>query len=185
MPLGHHGQLLGQARQLLILDPRRPRQANLKRALSTAYYALFHLLIHDAVGFLVGQKAPYRSFLTRAFSHTNMLSAAKEFHLSHVEATSGRAVQSGRRSSVTPSSAPSTALAIPPDLNAVADTFVLLQETRHQADYDVSRRFTRKEAEALVGQAEAAFVSWKAVRKSPSARFFLLAMLVGGRSRGR
>ena len=30
-------------------EPRNPKQASLRRALSTAYYALFHLLISEAV----------------------------------------------------------------------------------------------------------------------------------------
>ena len=36
--------LLEQAVHLATLDARRPKQANLRRAVSTAYYALFHLL---------------------------------------------------------------------------------------------------------------------------------------------
>jgi hypothetical protein len=44
--------LLAQARRLVSLDPRRPRQASLRRAISTAYYALFHLLISEASAML-------------------------------------------------------------------------------------------------------------------------------------
>jgi hypothetical protein len=36
--------LLEQARHLANREPRRPKQASLRRAVSTAYYALFHLL---------------------------------------------------------------------------------------------------------------------------------------------
>ncbi len=39
-----HADLLDQAEQLAHLDPRRRKQANLRRAISSAYYALFHLL---------------------------------------------------------------------------------------------------------------------------------------------
>ncbi len=39
-----HADLLDPAEQLAQLDPRRPKQANLRRAVSSAYYALFHLL---------------------------------------------------------------------------------------------------------------------------------------------
>ena len=45
-----HDELLKQARELTTLDARRPRQANLRRAISSAYYALFHLLLHDDLG---------------------------------------------------------------------------------------------------------------------------------------
>ena len=41
--------LLEQARHLAKRERTRPRQASLRRALSTAYYALFHFLIAEAV----------------------------------------------------------------------------------------------------------------------------------------
>jgi len=40
--------LLEQSSHLANREPRRPRQASLRRAVSTAYYALFHLLIQEA-----------------------------------------------------------------------------------------------------------------------------------------
>ena len=40
--------LLEQARHLAKRGKKRPRQASLRRAVSTAYYALFHLLISEA-----------------------------------------------------------------------------------------------------------------------------------------
>lgn len=36
--------LLEQAEHLLDVDPRKPKQASLRRAMSAAYYSLFHLL---------------------------------------------------------------------------------------------------------------------------------------------
>ena len=36
--------LLEQARHLANREPKRPKQASLRRAVSTAYYAIFHLL---------------------------------------------------------------------------------------------------------------------------------------------
>jgi hypothetical protein len=41
--------LLEQAQHLVKREPKRPKQASLRRAISTAYYALFHLLISEAV----------------------------------------------------------------------------------------------------------------------------------------
>ncbi|MYF35736.1 MAG: hypothetical protein F4226_02780 [Synechococcus sp. SB0678_bin_12] len=46
--------LLQQAKDLLALDPRKPRQVNLRRAVSTAYYSLFSLLVEEAAGVMVG-----------------------------------------------------------------------------------------------------------------------------------
>ena len=44
-----HNELLRQARHLATKEPRRPLQASLRRAVSAAYYALYHLLVDDAV----------------------------------------------------------------------------------------------------------------------------------------
>jgi len=52
-----------------------------------------------------------------------------------------------------------------------------LQEARHEADYDVSRTFTRSEAIDLVELAEQAFVDWQTVRRSVAADVFLAALL--------
>ena len=41
--------LLDQADHLVNMDGANPKQASLRRAVSTAYYALFHLLVDEAV----------------------------------------------------------------------------------------------------------------------------------------
>ena len=41
--------LLEQAQHLVKREPKRPKQASLRRAVSTAYYGLFHLLISEAI----------------------------------------------------------------------------------------------------------------------------------------
>ena len=40
-----HHDLLAQAKDLANLEPTRPKQVSLRRAVSSAYYALFHLLV--------------------------------------------------------------------------------------------------------------------------------------------
>src|SRR5580698_6369369 len=54
----------------LIESPGRPRQASLRRAVSTAYYALFHLLIQEATR--NWKRAQQRPLLARAFEHGRM-----------------------------------------------------------------------------------------------------------------
>ena len=63
--------LLAQARLLAEKEPRRPKQASLRRAVSAAYYALFHLLVDEASRRLVGgsNRTALRSSLARAFDH--------------------------------------------------------------------------------------------------------------------
>ncbi len=47
--MGLPEDLLEQANHLARWDRKRPKQASLRRAVSTAYYAVFHLLVSEAV----------------------------------------------------------------------------------------------------------------------------------------
>ena len=65
-----HGDLLQQAFHLATIDAKKPKQANLRRAVSSAYYAVFHLLIDEACRVQFGtqhNEAPFRRVLGRAF----------------------------------------------------------------------------------------------------------------------
>lgn len=42
-----HHDLLEQAEHLAKRETKKPKQASLRRAVSSAYYALFHLLVSD------------------------------------------------------------------------------------------------------------------------------------------
>jgi uncharacterized protein (UPF0332 family) len=46
--VAYHDELLQQAKELVHNNPGAPTQADLRRSVSSAYYALFHLLIFDA-----------------------------------------------------------------------------------------------------------------------------------------
>jgi len=64
--------LLQQADHLANLESGEPKQASLRRAVSTAYYALFHLLIDQAVGNWGVERQ--RGVLARTFDHGKMKS---------------------------------------------------------------------------------------------------------------
>jgi len=49
-----HKDLLEQAVRLAKLDAKKPKQANLRRAISSAYYAVFHLLVDEACRVQIG-----------------------------------------------------------------------------------------------------------------------------------
>ena len=158
MPLA--SDLLTQARLLAMHEPRRPRQASLRRAVSTAYYALFHLLIEDAVR-LLGPKKPdgLRLLMRRAFDHREMQDVCKSF--SQTPAASVRHLLSA------PLSAP---------MKSIARTFVELQKARHIADYDRSVDVTRAEVLSHITNAERAFLDWRAERGTPNAQLFLASL---------
>ena len=68
--------LLEQAYHLANLEPGTPKQASLRRAVSTAYYALFHLLIDEAVS---NWNVPrQRSTLARTFEHSKMRNVCQD-----------------------------------------------------------------------------------------------------------
>ena len=72
--------LLAQARTLATLDDGIPLQANLRRAISTAYYALFHLFIAESVERLLPAEPPgLRARASRAFSHGEMKQVCVRF----------------------------------------------------------------------------------------------------------
>jgi hypothetical protein len=66
--------LLEQARHLARREKTRPRQASLRRAVSTAYYALFHMLIGEAT--LNWKRVDQRDLLARFFEHGKMKTAS-------------------------------------------------------------------------------------------------------------
>ena len=159
-----HGDLLEQAAVLVDLELYRPRQASLRRAISTAYYALFHLLIHEGTLKLISAGSA-RSRFSRGYEHGTMKSISREFAIANPAAldrlTGG--------------------LPIPPEIQQVAETFINLQEERHAADYDVTARYTRLEVRNFIQEAEAAFGLWEVIRNHQVATLYLGAMLLGNK----
>jgi hypothetical protein len=138
--------LLAQARHLATKDSGTPAQASLRRAVSTAYYALFHLLVSEASALLASGDSKLQDLVARAFDHGDMQKACATF------ASSGTMppIIDAHYGSVT----------FPPELKAVAQAFVDLQGARHDADYATHRAWMRTEATTEVERAEKAFESW-------------------------
>jgi uncharacterized protein (UPF0332 family) len=130
--------LLVTARRLAKASPKKPRQADLKRAVSTAYYALFHAMAKNAADMVAGTGANKAekawAQVYRAMDHGFAKNACKEV----------------------------AKLGFPSAIVTCADEFVTLQEARHRADYDPVHRLTRAEALTLVARAEAAIKLLKA-----------------------
>src|SRR5580693_2861412 len=117
--------LLEQAHHLANREPKRPKQASLRRAVSAAYYALFHLLTAEAANRLVTgpDRDELRAALRRAFEHKEMKDACKEIS----SANAGKLRRCLGETTV------------PAPLVSVARAFIDLQEARHDADYEISR----------------------------------------------
>ena len=76
-----HADLLKQALHLATKEPRRPSQASLRRAISAAYYALFHRLVDEPTRMTIsrGNRDSLRECFSRAFHHSDMKDVCKSF----------------------------------------------------------------------------------------------------------
>jgi uncharacterized protein (UPF0332 family) len=161
-------ELLTHARFLANLDPRTTSQANIRRAISAAYYAVFHLIAAD-VGAQVSPDLPagLRERTQRALDHRQMLKVAKAFS----QAGASRA-KDLPDDIVLP-------VPVSQELASISNSFKELQEARHTADYDVLQLLDPAYAQTLVQQAEKIFQDWKTERNSRNAPVFLAALMFG------
>ena len=133
-------QHLFDAARMLAGDPNtgtvprlgRPRQAMLRRAISTAYYAVFHALCQSNADMLVGDAA----------AGSNAELWARTYR------SSDHRPARDRLASYTSAGAPA--------LSNFAKMFGDLQGQRHDADYNPRRMFSRSQVIAIIDQAEAA-----------------------------
>src|SRR5437588_12920725 len=72
--MAYADDLLQLAQEMASLHSDEAHQPSLRRALSTAYYALFHLLISDAIANCTDPR--FRATLARAFDHGPMKQAS-------------------------------------------------------------------------------------------------------------
>ena len=147
--------LLEQAHHLATREEGEPKQASLRRAVSTAYYALFHLLIDEAVSQWSVERQ--RSILARTFDHGKMKSICED-HLKSF-------YSSGQLSSGV-------------QLKNVAQTFVQLQEQRHTADYDNAFIWSKTNAIGAIDTVSRAFGDWRAIRDQDAAQDYLLQLFL-------
>jgi len=150
----------------------RPDAATLKRCISTAYYAVFSLLVHAASSMLAGNSAgrkELRGYVARAFSHNEMAEACKGF--------AGGNLNKGLK--------PCLQSAISTDLKDIAATFRSLQQSRHDSDYNILQKPKKTDARQAIQDAKRVFQSWDKVKGTDEARIFLLALLVDERVKNR
>ncbi|HRE60148.1 MAG TPA: hypothetical protein PL096_03460 [Micropepsaceae bacterium] len=141
--------LISQAETLVAQGRGAPRQAALRRAVSNAYYALFHTIIRRCAQELAGSdssKAEYR-LVYRSIDHNRVKEICQEvanpklgtkFTKFLGNATFGR------------------------ELRATASSFARLHAERHVADYDPApeRRFNKERVLDSIKEASAAVAAF-------------------------
>ena len=113
---------IATARDLAGTNRRRPRQTNLRRAVSTAYYALFHCLTACCADTFAGGAGSGRS--TEAWQQAYRA-------LDHGQARN-RCKDAAKRN-------------FPPEILHFAAHFTDMQRERERADYDPDASFTKSE----------------------------------------
>jgi hypothetical protein len=147
-----------------LANPARdePEQASFRRAISTAYYALFHLLVQEAVQILFSSTSAQLA-LERRFEHRVM----KDVSLA--------VAQGSWKGWTTPT------IPIPSELRSVAAALVNLQRARHQADYDNAELWGSSDVHAVMADTHDAFDNWAKIRTHPAANEYLLSLLIGNK----
>ena len=154
--MAFHDDLLAQA--FLLPEQIPENQANLRRAISAAYYALFHLLIHECVA---NWSVPgSRPSLARMFEHSVMKRVSRRIIDLKQSAVRGEDPE------------------VVEKLREVAGAFVLLQENRQTADYDNIVTWTKTDAIEEVRRAQADFESWHIIRHTSIAQDYLVSLLI-------
>lgn len=119
----------------------KPSQVSLRRATSSAYYAMFHCLARNCADLLVGGTNAIRSKHAwrqtyRALEHAFAKNACKDG---------------------------SIVTKFPKAIEDFANNFVAMQEKRHAADYDPSVKLTKSEVVTDIKTAREAIVEFQKV----------------------
>ncbi len=152
-------QLIAQAESLI--RDAYANEASVRRSVSCAYYALFHLLIRDAIA--NWRHVDHHARLARTFEHKRMRDASLAVvkDIGNVRSLDMADHQHVVRFNVL----------------VVAETFVDLQQARGRADYDIGESFDALDAAADVAKARLAFLNWAEVRHEPLAQRYLYSLL--------
>ena len=154
--MAYHDDLLQLAFDLA--DKPGATQAELRRAVSTAYYALFHLLVSETT--LNWSRNSSRTALGRMFDHKPMKKVSDRYG--------------------NPKSMPFTGedQTIVSAVRLVAKSFVQLQDRRHIADYDSGTLWTPWEATEEVVRSLSAFEAWDKIKHENIAQEYLVSLLI-------
>jgi uncharacterized protein (UPF0332 family) len=146
------------AQHLANRERKQPRQASLRRAISAGYYALFHLLISEAVS--KWKISAQRPQLARIFEHARMNAASERVLNVKMFPFTGQDP------------------AVVGHLKKIATTFSELYEQRQTADYDLAGQWSRTDVLELIEAVAEAFRSMKTIRDEPIMNDFLLSLFL-------
>jgi hypothetical protein len=148
--VGLADEFLDDARELATRSYADQRPSHMRRAISTAYYAVFHLFVEDFVEHW--EFEDQRARLGRMFNHGPMRTAA---------------YTPKKKNDPSP---------LEKELVDVITAFEQLQKDRQRADYDSGWKLVETDVRNSVTLAEDVFVKWRKIKGEAIARHHLLSM---------
>jgi hypothetical protein len=159
-------ELLELANYLANLDNETHRQASLRRAVSTAYCALFHSLISETT--LNWNRVETRSALGRLFEHGKMKKVCDN-----------KVSELNKLFKDKPTECHE--LPVSKHLHTIADTFAQVYQQPTAAGYETSGEWNNVNIQRQVDAISVAFKSWEVSKHEPGAQAFLFALLAKDR----
>jgi len=155
--------------------------ARIRRSISTLYYALYHFLLEGAAARLIGTHSGLlrrRRLFVRSFTHAGVKATLDKFSRASVDQSVAEFVR--------PAGSAAANVPSPQYAQDIAKAFSDAQAKRHDADYDLNRRLSERDAALLAVRVTNAIAEWRAA-KAPADRDFKHAlcslMLLRGRLR--
>lgn len=156
--------LFEQAEKLIASQAGRPRQVDIRRAISAAYYAIFHAIITAAADHFVGVTNRDESrygLIYRSVDHRWLKKLCEEVQKPTLSTKLRRYVPTGGFGT---------------NITAFAAAAEELQEKRHSADYDVMIRVNRSDAVFAISTARAALNRFSNAGQSERVAFLSLLL---------
>lgn len=158
-------QLIDQAERLSMRPPAgAPRQVDLRRAISAAYYAVFHATLTAAADSVIGatrRLSPEYGLAYRSLDHRALRSLCEDISRSSVPTKYGPYLPSGGFGA---------------EIVGFAAGAAELQERRHAADYDPTLRVKMSDARLAIQTARVAISRFSAA--APDQRRAFLSLLI-------
>jgi uncharacterized protein (UPF0332 family) len=161
-------EFLSAAKRMALPPSGVASDAELRRSISTSYYALFHTVLASGADRLFGTVDRHRAgyaIVYRSFDHGRMKRVCEDVARSALASAMERQLK--RRS-------------LHPDLRDFATSFVALQAIRHGADYDPDFTVDQSKALAAIDRAERAIAFFTAAPDDERSDLLAL-MLASGR----
>lgn len=148
--------------------PGRPPYTAHRRAVSTAYYAVFHAISERvAATVFPGADPAFQQRIRRWIGHADIRTVAQ--WVSQLQGTTAGSPPSHIQALLSPGGAPAH---IDVDTVAIADGFLELNDKREQADYDHDAVFTRPDTRGHIALARQVVAVVEQTQSDAMKRFF-------------